>query len=389
LERGVGAGQQFASSAAPKPVQLYQHRSSSSTLIPFDPRSNLAILLRGDVKPGGLYLALVLLVALTTYRSAQKSAPAAAAPLVLTGAIPLPDVQGRIDHFGFDPKNRLFVSALGNSTEAVIDLNAQRVVHTITGVPTPQGVIYSPETDKLFVGSAKGKVYIYDGTSFDLITTIDFHDDADNLRYDPVDKRVYVGYGDQETAAIGMIDSTTNKRLDEEFKLGAHPESFQLESTGPNIFVNLPDLKQIAVVNRKTHAITRWALTLEANFPMALDEADHRLFVATRSPARMVVFDTGNGKLLVALPCVQDSDDLYYDPRRKRVYVAGGEGYISVFQQDDPDHYQLLAKVPSALGARTAGYFGRIGKKGFDRLYVAIPARAKRGAEVWIYAVED
>lgn len=341
------------------------------------------------MKAFGLCLVLLITGALATHVRAQNSTSATEAPLVLTGAIPLPNVQGRIDHFGFDPKNRLFVSAFGNNTAEVIDLSAQRVIHTITGVPNPQGVTYSPETNKLFIASDKGKVYIYDGTSFDLLTTIDFHDDADNLRYDQVDKRVYVGYGDGETAAIGMIDATTNKRLDGEYKVGAHPESFQLESAGPNIFVNVPDLKQIAVINRKTHAITKWNLTLEDNFPMALDEPDHRLLVSFRTPPKMLVFDTESGHVLAALPCVQDSDDLYFDATRRRVYVAGGGGYVSVFKQGDPDHYALLAKVSTALGARTAGYFGKVGKKGFDRLYVAVPARAKRGAEVWIYTLQD
>lgn len=333
--------------------------------------------------------ALTVLVALSTPVPSQKTPTSHAVPLVLTGAIPLGTVQGRMDHFAFDPKNRLFLSALGNNTEEVIDLSAQRVVHTITGVATPQGVAYSPETSKLFVASGKGKLYIYDGTSFDLITAIDFQGDVDNVRYDAADKRVYVGFGDDETAAVGIVDATTNKRLDEEYKLGAHPESFQLEASGPNIFVNLPDLRQIGVINRKSRAITRWNLNVEGNFPMALDEADHRLFIASRTPARMSVFDTESGHLLAKLPCVQDSDDLYYDRARHRVYVTGGEGYISVFKQNDRDHYQLLTKIPSALGARTAGYYGKIGKKAFDRLYVAVPARAKRGAEVWIYTVQD
>jgi DNA-binding beta-propeller fold protein YncE len=310
-------------------------------------------------------------------------------PLVATGAIPLPNVLGRIDHFAYDPANRLFVSALGNNSEEVIDLSAQRVVHTITGVPTPQGVAYSPEVNKLFVASAKGKLYIYDGTSFDLIATIDFGGDVDNLRYDPNERRVYVGYGDDKSAAIGMVDANTNKRLDIEFKLGAHPESFQLENGSPRIFVNLPDLKQIAVVDRKTGAVAKWPLTLEANFPMALDESGHRLFIASRRPPRLGVFDTESGRMVTALPCVQDSDDLYYDRSRKRVYVAGGEGLVTVFQQDDPDHYRMIAEIPSSLGARTAGYFGRLGRKGFDRFYVAVPARGTRSAEIRIYTVQD
>jgi DNA-binding beta-propeller fold protein YncE len=319
----------------------------------------------------------------------QVSSSQSAAPLVLTGAIPLPNVKGRIDHFGLDPvRNRLFVSALGNNTEEIIGIGAQTVVHTISGVPTPQGVAYSPETNKLFVGSDQGKLYVYDGNTFDLITSIDFGDDVDNLRYDAAEKRLYVGYGDEKTGAIGMVDAATNKRLDDVAKLGAHPESFQLSPSGSTMYVNLPDLKQIAVVNRDTHSITRWPLTFESNFPMALDEPDHRLFVATRTPAQLAVFDTSSGRLVAALPTVQDSDDLYYDSARKRLYISGGEGYISVIRQDDADHYRLLAKVQTAIGARTAGYFGK-GRKGFDRFYLAVPARADHGAEVWIYTVQD
>jgi hypothetical protein len=341
-------------------------------------------------KACGLGLGLALVVAFSIQVCAQKdSPPHSAAPLVLTGAIPLPNVKGRIDHFAFDPThNRLFVSALGNNTEEIIGIGAQTVVHTISGVPTPQGVAYSPETNKLFVGSDEGKLYVYDGTTFDLITSIDFGDDVDNLRYDAAEKRLYVGYGDEKTGAIGMVDAATNKRMDDVAKLAAHPESFQLSASGTTMYVNLPDLKQIAVVNRSTHSVTRWPISFESNFPMALDETDHRLLVATRAPTQLAVYDTISGRLVATLPTVQDSDDLYYDSVRKRVYISGGEGYISVFHQDDADHYRLLAKVQTATGARTAGYFGK-GRKGFDRFYLAVPARANHGAEVWIYTVQD
>jgi DNA-binding beta-propeller fold protein YncE len=197
-----------------------------------------------------------------------------------------------------------------------------------------------------------------------------------------------VGYGDEKTGAIGIVDAATNKRMDDVAKLGAHPESFQLSASSPNIYVNLPDLKQIAVINRNKHSTVRWTLTSESNFPMALDEPNQRLFVATRSPAQLAIFDNSSGRSVATLPTVQDSDDLYYDSARKRVYVSGGEGYISVFQRDDADHYKLLAKVQTAIGVRTAGYFGK-GRKGLDRFYLAVPARAGRGAEVWIYTVQD
>jgi DNA-binding beta-propeller fold protein YncE len=309
-------------------------------------------------------------------------------PLVLSGAVPMEGVRGRFDHFA-SGKGQVFVAALGNNTVEVINLFGGTVEHTITGIPGPQGVAFSPEANKLFVASAKGKVYIYDGASFNLITTIDFEGGADNLRYDAATKRIYVGCGDDaKTAAIATIDATTNQRLDE-YKIGGEPESFQLEKSGPNIYVNIPDLKQIAVINRNTKAITRWPLTgLGLNFPMALDEADHRLFVGVRDPARLAVFDTTSGHLIAALPSVGDMDDLYYDAERKRIYVAGGEGFIDVFQMTDPDHYRLLAKVPTTLGGRTAGYFGRQGK-GFDRFYLAVPARGGQSAEMRIYTVQD
>jgi DNA-binding beta-propeller fold protein YncE len=285
------------------------------------------------------------------------------------------------------PRTGFVVFALEDNTEEIIGISAQTAIHTISKVPTPQGVVYSPETTKLFVGSDEGKLYVYDGTTFDLITSMDFGDDVDSLRYDAADKRVYVGYGDEKTSEIAMVDALTNKRLDLEFQLGAHPESFQLAASGPNIYVNVPDLKQIDVINRSTHAIRGWSLTFDSNFPMALDEADHRLFVAARTPFQLAVFDTNSGRLVTVLPAVQDADDPYYDSARKRVYIHGGEGYISVFRQVDADHYKLLAKIHSAIGARTAGYFGK-GRKGFGRFYLAVSARADHGAEVWIYTVQ-
>ena len=319
----------------------------------------------------------------------QSAAPATEStpPLVLTQSVPLPGVKGRFDHFA-SGKGKVFVSGLGNNSVEIIDLFQGVLAHEIPNVPNPQGEAFSPEANKLFVASEKGKLYIFDADSYKQIAAIDFDGGADNLRYDPATKRVYVGCGDGEkNGAIAAVDATTNKRVDE-YKIGGEPESFQLEKSGPKIYVNIPDLKQIAIVNRNTKAITRWSLTLGQNFPMALDEADHRLFVGTREPATLSVFDTGTGKMVASVPAVQDSDDLYYSPEHKRLYMPGREGSIWVFQQKDPDHYELLAKIPTALGAGTAGYFGRQGK-GFDRFYLAVPGRGSEAAELRIYSVQD
>ncbi len=311
-------------------------------------------------------------------------------PLVLTDAIPLEGVRGRFDHFA-SGRGRVFVSALGSNAVLVINVGARTLDHTITGVPDPQGVAFSPETNKLFVASGSTeKVYVYDAGSYSLLATVDFPGGADNLRYDAATKRVYAGCGeDEKTGAIAAIDAVTNQRTGEEYKIGGEPESFQLEKSGSHIYVNVPDLKQIAVIDRTTKTISHWPLSgVAGNFPMALDESDHRLFVGTHEPARLAVFDTVSGHMLAALPSVQASDDLYYDAARKRIYMPGAEGFIYVFQMSDADHYRLLAKVPTAIGAGTAGYFGKQGK-GFDRFFLAVPARGNEPAEMRIYTVQD
>src|SRR6202030_102638 len=289
---------------------------------------------RGQIHPGreksmrrycGISFLLTLIITLTSCQVNKSTAPAsvppateAPPPLILTATVPLEGVKGRFDHFA-SGKGKVFVSGLGNNSLEIIDLFQGTRSHEITGVPNPQGVAFSPEANKLFVASEKGKVYIYDGDSYKLINTLDFEGGADNLRYDAATKRVYVGCGDSEkNAAIAAVDAMTNKRLDEVYKLGGEPESFQLEKSGPNIYVNVPDLKQIVVVNRATRELTRWTVTNLQNFPMALDETNHRIIVGTREPATISVFDTATGKMVASLPTVQDTDDLYYSDERKR-----------------------------------------------------------------------
>jgi DNA-binding beta-propeller fold protein YncE len=340
-------------------------------------------------------LLVVFTVFFTACQNTLTTAPAAAPPaadapssLILTASVPLEGVKGRFDHFA-SGKGKVFVSGLGNNSVEIIDLFQGARSHEITGVPNPQGVAFSPEANKLFVASEKGKLYIYDGDSYKLITTLDFDGGADNLRYDAATKRVYVGCGDDEkNSAIAAVDAMTNKRLDEVYKLGGEPESFQLEKSGPNIYVNVPDLKQIVAINRTTKELTRWPVAVAQNFPMALDEADHRVIVGTREPATLSVFDTATGKMVASVPTVQDTDDLYYSAERKRVFVPGRAGSIWVYQQTDPDHYNVISKIPTVVGAGTAGYFGRQGK-GFDRFYLAVSASAGSNAEIRIYTIQD
>jgi DNA-binding beta-propeller fold protein YncE len=332
------------------------------------------------------------LVVFSAFAHAQQSSVSEETPpLRLIQEIPLSGVQGRIDHFTVDgERERLIFSALANSTVEIVSLFAGKVVHTITGLDQPQGVLYVPENDRIIVANAgDGKVRVYDGTSFQLVKTIDFGKDPDNIRYDAAAKRIYVGYGEDEGGTIGIIDAVTDERVSGDYKLGGgHPESFQLEGSGPKMFVNDPDGGNIVLgIDRLTRSVSKWELHGNRfNFPMALDEANHRLFVGTRRPSKLNVLNTETGELVAALTCAGDTDDMYYDPRGKRIYIIGGAGFISVIEQRDADHYQLKASIPSSIGARTGYYYPT---HDTDRLYVAVPAHAGQGAELWVYEVQD
>ncbi len=290
------------------------------------------------------------------------------------------EVQGRIDHLSIDLKSpRLFVAALGNNSIEVIDLRENKRVYTINGLAEPQGIAYIPSANRLFVANAKdGSVRAFDAGSWKMRKSISYGDDADNLRHDPSSGHIWVGYGG---GALGEFDQEGAKLAD--IKLDAHPESFQVEKNGSRIFVNLPGSRKIAVVDRKTRTVVEsWSTGGPlANYPMALDERDHRLFVVTRLPARLIVLDTDQGKRVATLPVIGDCDDVFYDERRHRLYAIGGEGGISVFQQRDADHYDELGRIKTVSGARTGFFSAEL-----DKLYLAVRKHESQPAEIRVYA---
>ncbi len=306
-----------------------------------------------------------------------------AGPLRLIQTIPLRNVEGRIDHMAVDLKGeRLFIAALGNNTVEIVDLRAGKHMETITGLHEPQGVGFVPEFNKIFVANAQsGACEVFDGSSFKRIKSIKLSDDADNIRYDAAARRVYVGYG---SGGLGIIDAATGDQLGE-IKLDGHPESFQLEKSGPRIFVNIPTSQKIAVVDReKRAAVTAWPVGgATANFPMALDETHHRLFVGFRKPEKLIVFDTESGKIVAELSSPGDADDLFYDGTRQRIYISGGDGFIDIIQQQDADHYKSLTKIPTASGARTSLFVPELG-----RLYLAVPHRGTQRTEIRVYEAQ-
>lgn len=301
--------------------------------------------------------------------------------LQLVATIEMPGVKGRIDHFAVDvARHRLFVAALGNDTVEVLDLEHDRRGKSLRGFREPQGIGYVASEDRLYVANAGGGVDVLDGTSFSVLKRIEPLDDADNVRYDRRAGTVFVGYG---SGALRALDAKTGERRGD-VALAGHPESFQLEANGPRVFVNVPTARHVAVVDRvKGRVVATWPAPARASFPMALDEQGRRLFVGARSPAVLLVYDIDKGAVLAQLSVGGDTDDVFFDARRKLVYAICGEGRVDVFGQHD-DRYVLEESVKTAPRARTGLFVAEEG-----RLYIGAPAHEGTPARVLVYRISD
>ena len=324
-------------------------------------------------------LALVIVIAVVgNYLAAAESGG-----LQLKQTIPLPGVEGRIDHLDLDAAGeRLFVCALGNNTAEVLDLRKGERVHTISDLGAPQGLVYIAELNRLFIANDKGGVCkIYDAKSYQNVGEIDLKDDADNVRYDSATKKIYVGFG---SGGIAIVNALDGKQISS-IKLSAHPEAFELEKNGKRIFVNVPNSRHVAVIDReKGEVVTTWKTDLAfGNFPMAFDEANHRLFVGCRLPSKLVILNTESGEVAAKIDISGDPDDLFYDSKRHRIYAICGAGKIDIIEQTDPNTYATSAKVNTADGARTGLFVSEA-----ETLFVAVPHRGSQKAEVRAYHVE-
>jgi DNA-binding beta-propeller fold protein YncE len=310
----------------------------------------------------------------------QASAQSAdTAPLQLETKIPLGDVRGRIDHMAVDLKRqRLFVAELGNNSVGIVDLPNRKLIHTISGLKEPQGVGYEPTTDMLYVANAgDGSVRLFEGSDYKATGRIELGSDADNIRVDAAARRVFIGYG---SGALAVIDPSTRSKVGD-ISLTAHPEAFQIDPDTSQIFVNVPNARGIAVVDRVSQRqIGKWSLADRgANFPMAIDHVHSQVLVIFRAPAELGVFSITDGKPIAAIETCGDADDLFIDAKRARVYVSCGAGFLDVLEAKETT-YRRIAHIPTVSGARTSLLVPEM-----DRLLVAVRRSSGEPAAIWMF----
>jgi hypothetical protein len=287
-------------------------------------------------------------------------------------------VSGRIDHLGIDLKRqRLFVAELGNNSLGAVDLAAGKVSSRIAGLSEPQGVAYVRSSDSLFVANAgDGSVRVLRGEDLAAIGRIELGDDADNVRVDSARNRVLVGYG---KGALAVIDPVSLSKI-ADIRLKAHPEGFQIEETGTQVFVNVPAAREIGVVDLATGStLSLPTQGAGSNFPMAIDGEAHRVLVVFRSPPSLMALSGQDGHVAAKVDTCGDADDVFVDSKRHRVYVSCGAGVIDVLESDEQG-YRRLARVPTVPGARTSLFVPEL-----DRLFVAVRAASNEPAAIWVF----
>jgi DNA-binding beta-propeller fold protein YncE len=329
-------------------------------------------------------MALMFVAGLANLRGQTKQ------PLALVQTIPIPDVKGRLDHLWVDVGGkRLFVAGLENGSVEVIDLNSAKWLKTIPGFQKPQGILFVPRLNKLFVASGDdGMVRILDGKSYRLLDSLKLERGANRIAFDPRRNLLYVGYGGkdagQDHGEVAAIDAASD-RVVATLVVDAHPAELLLGDTGGKLFALIPALNEVQVLETPSgKTLAKWPVSSKSPGDAALDTSLQRLLIGTHTPPSMVVMDTKDGKEVAGLPTVEGMDGVYFDARRKRVYVSGGRGFdvgsVFVYQQTDANQYKNIGDIPTKAGAGTSFWSPEL-----NRFYVAAPSHSGEQASVLVF----
>ena len=339
--------------------------------------------MRQVIRCGSASLALLCLCVLSSLAQEVQ-------PLRLLQTIPMPNVKGRIDHMDVDVKGqRLFVAGLENGSVEVVDLKAGKWLKSIPGFQKPQGIAYVATLDELFVASGDdGMLRVFQANTLKLLDSVRLESGPNRVTYDPRKKLLYVGYdgkdGGKDYGEIGIVDAKANRHLGN-IRIGGHPAELLLNKSGKTLFVFLPRVSRIQVIDtQKREVEATWPVSSQRPGDAALDENTQRLLIGTRTPPQMVAMDSVTGKEVSNMPTVEGMDGVYFDSVRKRAYISGGRdfdvGSIFVYQQKDADHYELLGKIPTRPGAGTSFWSPEL-----NRYYVATPAHDGEDAAILVF----
>jgi DNA-binding beta-propeller fold protein YncE len=345
------------------------------------PRSGLA-----------LVLSCLIILSLPTRSAYSEDALQPVAKFLMPASI-----QGKFDHLGIDQKGgRLFVAAESAHQVLVFDLKSGKYLRSIAGVEIPHAVFVREDLNRIYItDGGSGTLRVYDGGTYALLKTIPLKVDADSIGYDPATHLLYIdnGGGDaHETfSMLSIVDTSRNVKVADVKIDGDTLEAMALETSTDKMYVNNAAKNEVTVLNRKDRSVlASWPVKLgKRNVAMALDEAGHRLFVASRS-GDISIFDTETHQELSSLPIGKGVDDLAFDSASKRLYApCGGDGLIYIYEQRGiseqrgKDQYTLVGKVQSGPGGKNA-----LLDKSLGRYFVIVPPQGSTPGAVYAYALQ-
>jgi YVTN family beta-propeller protein len=326
--------------------------------------------------------------------TASIGALAADPSLRLVDRRDLPGYTGDFDHFEYDLKSRrLWLAAEDHDTLDVFDLDTLKMQKSVAGVvATPHGILYVPQKNRLVVTDSGGDMLtrVIDAGTNKVTGTIKLAAPAaDAMGYDSVRSRLYIVNGGRDAKMketyLSAVDPVTLQRYGDLKFDTEKVEAMAIEGKGKRLYINVTGKNYMAVVDKESLSVlATWPIKeAEQNAPLAFDEPNRRLFVITRKPGKLIVVNADTGASIASFRAPERCDQVIWDADNRRIYALGGEGYIGVFQQNDPDHYVELPRVQSATGAKTGILVPEL-----KRLIVAVSTgEAKSGAALLRYEI--
>lgn len=311
--------------------------------------------------------------------------------LSLAETIPLP-TEGWMDHLAVDlPKDHLFISGEYSKSFVVVDLHEGKVIRNITGLGgNPRKPFFDPKTNLVWVDLGDNTLIAIDATTLEITKTVELTGgknapkrDPDNGAYDYARGIYYSGVGTAGSmdGSVEIVDTKAGKLVGSIPMHGSDPSAFVLDAAGNRLYVGMGDVlngESVCKVidTEKRAVVAEWPITGGPQpHVAALDLPHHRMFFGSRlqgghqrEPGKLVVMDSDNGKVIQVLDSVGGADELFFDAPSKRIYFSGSTGTVAVFKQDDPDHYELLGKVPTGAEAKTGLWVPQL-----KRYYSAVP----------------
>lgn len=343
--------------------------------------------------------------------------------LRLVETIPIP-TEGYMDRMAVDVKGqRLFICGEAAKSLLVVDLHDGKFIHETKGLAAmPKKAFYVPDRNEIWLTMTNSSAVAISGTTYEVTKTVelsaygDQNRGADNAAYDPARHLLYagvesfvsgnhveVGGGGAHVAAnasIEIVDTESGKLLGTVKLPGGDPSGIAMEPSGKRMYVAMGDViggeSHTQVVDlEKRSIIADWPITgAPVPHAAAVDAVHHRLFVGSRmrqhegeiggghqfEPGKLAVMDTETGKVVQELDSVGGADNLDFDAATGRIYFVGTTGTLAVFKELDPDHFELLGKVPTGAIAKSGLYVPELKRfySAVPRHYVLTPSRATR-----------